>query len=122
MSKKLASMVQKIEAMHDGIQTIDQSMATMSSHTKSMSVQIHGMRNETVNIEKNIGQLNAHISGIQDSMSDDLNSMRQGVDSMAYDVRYMRENLVQMSTDIRRGSDAVSSPQQYFRNMFEYGR
>jgi uncharacterized protein YoxC len=118
-AQTIEGMAQQIQGMHDGIKAIDDHMATMSGHTKSMSVQLYGMRSETANMEDHIEQLNTDMGGIQNSVSADLESMRKGVDSMAYDVRYMRKNLVQMSGDIRRGSDAVSSPQQYFRNMFE---
>jgi hypothetical protein len=34
----------------------------------------------------------------------------------------MRDGLLQMSTDIRRGSEAFSSPPDYIRNMFDYSR
>jgi TolA-binding protein len=120
-AQTIEGMARQIQGMHEGIQAIDEHIATMSGHTKSMSVQLYGMRSETANMEDHIERLNIDMGGIQNSVSADLESMRKGVDSMAYDVRYMRENLVQMSGDIRRGSEAVSSPQQYFRNMFDYG-
>jgi len=94
----------------------------VSEDTNSMSIQIHGMHTETAKIDKNISRMNADMSSIQNTMSADLNSMRLGVDSMAYDVRYMRESLLHMSSDIRRGSEAFSSPQGYFQNMFNYGQ
>jgi len=122
MSADIKSMEQQIKGMHGGITDIDKHISMMSADTKSMSVQTYGMHSETAEIDKHISKMNSDMSRIQSAMSADLSSMRQGVDSMSYDVRYMRDSLLQMSTDISRGSEAFSSPQGYFQNMFDYGR
>ena len=128
MSADIKSMTQQINGMHGGISKIDKHISMMSKDTKSMALQFSGMEGETngipglTGLEHHIAKLNADMSSIQSVMSADLRSMRQGVDSMSYDVRYMRDSLMQMSTDIHRGSEAFSSPQGYFQNMFDYGR
>lgn len=129
MAEDIKSMSRQIDGMHAGISKVEEHIASMSADTKSMSLQFSGAQGADIHIpgltglEHHIAKLNTDITGIQRAMSADLKTMRQGVDSMAYDVRYMRDSLVQMSTDIRRSSEAFSSPQDYFfRNMFDYGR
>ena len=122
MSVDIKTMAQQTEGIHAGISAIDQHISKMSGDIRNMTVEMYGMHHETAGIDQQIAQLNADMSNIQNVMSADLSSMRQGVDSMSYDVRYMRNSLLQMSTDIRNGSEAFTSPQHYFQNMFDYGR
>jgi uncharacterized phage infection (PIP) family protein YhgE len=128
MATDIDSMSQQFKGMHDGISDINRHIALMSSDTQNMASQLAGMNagsgeiSGLAGLEHHIAKLNADMSSIQRSMSADLKGMRQGVDSMSYDVRYMRDSLVQMSADIHRGSEAFSSPPDYFRNMFNYGR
>lgn len=128
MAADIENMSTQFEGMHDGITDINEHIAMMSKDTKSMTLQLSGMPGEAVGssaltgLERHITKLNADMSSIQRAMSADLRSMRQGVDSMSYDVRYMRDSLTQMSADIHQGSESFSSPQNYFRNMFDYGR
>lgn len=128
MATDIKSMTQQFNGMHDGISKINKHISMMSQDTKTMSLQFSGLPGEANGIaglsglEQQIAKLNADMNGVQGAMSADLRSMRQGVESMSYDVRYMRDSLVKMSSDIRQGSESFSSPQNYFRNMFDYNR